>query len=237
MPRLIYLGIGINYINTSYALNGCINDVQNMDSFLKSISLPKKYTYKSFLLTDHSIDQPTKQNIISYLINVLNMVQSNDIFIFHYSGHGSQIKDLNRDEIDKLDEVIVPIDFNYIIDDEMNVILQKYCKPNIISLFLFDSCHSGTMLDLSNLKSTKSFPLNIISISGCKDNQTSADALIDNNYNGAMTKAFLLHYSKSYNFYQLVLNMRQWLKKNRFSQIPQLSYTKSSLISSYLFPI
>ena len=47
---------------------------------------------------------------------------------FHYSGHGSYIKDENGDEVDGKDECLCPIDYAYsgmIIDDEIKGILQN----------------------------------------------------------------------------------------------------------------
>jgi hypothetical protein len=53
---------------------------------------------------------------------------SNDLLFFSYSGHGSQVVDKNGDETDSRDEVILPLDFNVITDDELNTIIQTYLK-------------------------------------------------------------------------------------------------------------
>ena len=64
-------------------------------------------------------------------------------------------------------------------------------------------------------------------ISGCQDNQTSADSYNrkDKKWEGAMTKAFLQSLKK--NDYQitcaeLLEDMREHLKQNKFTQYPQL---------------
>jgi len=64
-----------------------------------------------------------------------------------------------------------------------------------------------------------------ILISGCEDNQTSADAWLNNKYHGAMT--YTLAHILSMNNYDitykdLVTCMNKTLKKHRFTQNPQL---------------
>jgi hypothetical protein len=74
-----------------------------------------------------------------------------DSLFFHYSGHGGQTPDLDGDEVDGLDEVIFPIDFKqsgHIVDDEMHAIMVKPLPPGCRLTAVFDSCHSGTVLDL-----------------------------------------------------------------------------------------
>ena len=56
-------------------------------------------------------------NAIEWLIKG---AKPGDSLFFHYSGHGSQVKDKDGDEIDGLDETILPVDFQksgMIIDD------------------------------------------------------------------------------------------------------------------------
>jgi hypothetical protein len=243
MVNLRLLSIGINYIGTNYLLNGCINDSNNMNNFFKEYSINKNYNYSSILLNDYTTIKPTKSNILKYLIQELDILDSSDVFIFHFSGHGSNVKDLNRDELDKKDEVIVPIDYDFIIDDELYKTIYSHLKPNISYIFLFDSCHSGTMLDLQytilennktiiNNKNKNNF--NIISISGCKDDQYSADAFIDNNYAGAMTTSFLKQFKSAKNWNELVKLMNKWLFFNQFTQKPLLSFSKYNLLFKYI---
>ena len=63
-------------------------------------------------------------------------------------------------------------------------------------------------------------------ISGCADNQTSADAFINNRNTGAMTFSFIETINTlgiSVSVKHLVENMRKLLTDHRFEQIPQLS--------------
>ncbi|KUI73678.1 Metacaspase-1 [Cytospora mali] len=151
--------IGINYIGTSAALRGCINDVQNVSNFLI-----ENYHYKRedmVILTDDQANpvlQPTKQNILRAMNWLVNGAQPNDSLFFHYSGHGGQTKDLDGDEEDGYDEVIYPVDFKqrgHIVDDEIHAILVKPLQPGVRLTSIFDSCHSGSVMDLPYLYSTK----------------------------------------------------------------------------------
>ena len=67
---------------------------------------------------------------------------------------------------------------------------------------IFDCCHSGTMADLPfrytggdvcTIESNKKFSGDIITISGCRDDQTSADAWIreERNSYGALTYSII----------------------------------------------
>jgi len=77
---------------------------------------------------------------------------------FHFSGHGGQTKDLDGDEEDGFDEVIYPLDFEtngHIVDDEMHDIMVKALPPGCRMTAIFDSCHSGSALDLPYIYSTE----------------------------------------------------------------------------------
>lgn len=67
-------------------------------------------------------------------------------------------------------------------------------------------------------------------ISGCQDNQTSADiaagALGTKKAAGAMTQAFKHSISKQVSCHRLLQNMRKFLKKNGYTQIPQMHSEK-----------
>ncbi len=73
-------------------------------------------------------------------------------------GHGGQTKDLDSDEEDGYDEVIYPVDFRqvgHIGDDEMHRIMVQPLQAGVRLTAIFDSCHSGTALDLPYIYSTQ----------------------------------------------------------------------------------
>lgn len=151
--------IGINYIGSRNELRGCINDARNIFQFLTT-----RYNYRAediVILTDdqaNPIAVPTKANIIRAMHWLVQDARPNDALFLHYSGHGGQTKDLDGDEEDGMDDVIYPVDFEmagHLIDDEMHDILVKPLLPGVRLTALFDSCHSGTVLDLPYTYSTK----------------------------------------------------------------------------------
>ena len=74
------------------------------------------------------------------------------------TGHGGQTPDLDGDEDDGYDEVIYPVDFRtqgHIVDDEMHRIMVQSLMPGVRLTAIFDSCHSGSALDLPYIYSTQ----------------------------------------------------------------------------------
>lgn len=242
-PDSFALLVGVNYKNTPYELYGCINDALNIQQFLKN-----KYNYNNIvLLTDDTNIKPTKQNILNELTNMLKKSISGDKLFFLFSGHGSYILDTNNDESDGKDELILPLDLNYITDDEIKLVIDTHLKEGVKLFVLVDSCHSGTAMDLRynylDSETNKTTIINkvnetkgdIIMISGCKDDQTSIEATFTDASNnvinsGAMTFSFLKTLEKlqytNINYKILIENMRQFLSDSHFTQIPQLSSGK-----------
>lgn len=151
--------IGINYFGQKGQLRGCINDVKNMSTYLN-----QNFGYARedmVLLTDdqqNPMSQPTKANILRAMHWLVKDAQPNDSLFFHYSGHGGQTPDLDGDEDDGYDEVIYPVDFRvagHIVDDEMHRIMVKPLRPGVRLTAIFDSCHSGSALDLPYIYSTQ----------------------------------------------------------------------------------
>lgn len=196
--------VGINYIGMDCPLNGCINDIENMRDILKS-----EYGYKDAditLISDITIMKPTRSNIMKELLNLI-LSDATELY-FHYSGHGSQVKDVSGDEEDKMDECLVPIDYDkngMILDDELKGLLQCLNSDKKLTMVL-DCCHSGSGVDLAyNLyeRAGKLSLLNdpnmkanntrgkVLCISGCKDNQTSADSFEAGEYQGALTYSLI----------------------------------------------
>lgn len=239
------------------------------------------------MLTDDSPNPrqvPTKQNMLQAMQWLVNGAQPNDSLFFHYSGHGGQTKDLDGDEADGYDEVIYPVDFKmngHIVDDIMHDIMVRSLPAGCRLTAIFDSCHSGSSLDLPFIYSTegkikepnmtaelgsglmgvvssyakrdmggvlkggmglirtatgsnqkvdqwakanKSSPADVISWSGCKDSQTSADTVEAGMATGAMSYAFIsvLSTNSRQSYQQLLVNIRHVLK-SKYSQKPQLS--------------
>ncbi len=175
--------IGINYFGTESQLRGCINDVTNVSNFL--VERYNYRWEDMVILTDDQQDpikQPTKMNIVRAMSWLVADAQPNDALFMHYSGktaarahvlspsggprctdpphtgHGGQTEDLDGDEEDGYDEVIYPVDYKqagHLVDDEIHDRVVRPLQPGVRLTAIFDSCHSGTAMDLPYVYSTK----------------------------------------------------------------------------------
>ena len=96
------------------------------------------------VLTD---ENATRDHLIAALNQLVQVTGPADTVYFHYSGHGSQVQDVNGDETDGLDETIVPQDgrsvgVRDIVDDELDAIFSRLRARSAV--IVLDSCHSGT---------------------------------------------------------------------------------------------
>lgn len=145
--------IGIDYIGTSNRLYGCVNDINVIRQHIVT-----KCNYSAInirTMTDNGF-KPTKINIINAISWFVSNLQSGDTLFFHYSGHGTSITDINKDEIDGRDEGIVPLDYatnGLILDDWFYANLIQRVPTGVTLYGFFDCCHSGTMVDIKyNIK-------------------------------------------------------------------------------------
>ncbi|KAI9223627.1 peptidase C14, caspase domain-containing protein [Blastocladiella britannica] len=157
--------IGINYTGTANALRGCHADVRNFKKFLVECNgfpdMPQTFR----VLTDEEGTTrallPTRKNMISGMQWLVKDAAPGDSLVMHFSGHGSQTRDFDGDEDDGMDETIIPLDFEalqstpmapkgmgHITDDEMHALLVAPLPAGVRLFCIFDSCHSGTALDL-----------------------------------------------------------------------------------------
>ena len=135
--------VGINDYRNVNDLQGCINDVTNVRNILKTFFGFSNNDIR--VLTD---ERATKRNILSRLERMVKKSKKGDQLIFHFSGHGSQIRDRDNDELkDHMDELICPYNMNwddgYITDDMLRAILDQLPKGVKMEIIL-DSCYSGT---------------------------------------------------------------------------------------------
>jgi hypothetical protein len=256
--------VGVNkYKMPGSDLSGCVNDATNVrDVLLKHFGFEVN---EIRLVVD---ERATKSGIMKRLEWLIKDAKPGDRLLFHFSGHGSQVRDRDGDELkDRLDEILCPHDMDwdgtYITDDELGDLFGKVRKGVNLELLL-DCCHSGTgtreahaigMLppelslrprflpppadiaarmgddDLEVRKLLRSAnPVTHVLFSGCRDNQTSADAYIDGSYNGAFTYYFCRHLRDAQGALKrvdLLKRVRASLRFNGFSQVPQLECAKS----------
>ncbi len=248
---LATLLIGINYEGSPYELENCIHDIEHVQKYFLKPYLKAKDANTVFM-SDHQKGTslyPTAKNIRNQFDAFVKKLNQSKQGYFHYSGHGSYLRDTSNDEKDRRDEVLVPVDSNYsgyIRDDEIFQTLVENVGSDVKLTVTSDCCHSGTVMDLPykwNVDGSfseeanytegqlKSFP-DVVMISGCKDTQTSADGGAisgETKGAGAMTAAFietLKEHNYLLTYRELITGIRDWLSREGFSQVPQLTSTR-----------
>ena len=263
--------IGINYTGTANALNGCINDINNMQTFLKS-----SRNYNSFIvITDNTSIKPTRANILTAFNVLINVLKPGDEAWVHYSGHGVLMRDTNGDEESRQDSCICPIDFQragFITDDIIRTNLVLKVPKDVTLYIVLDACHSGTGCDLRYKYDDSSYLINksnkmpktyipsdwalvqtsyefkrydktqgqVFCISGCQDEQTSADAYIGNGlYGGALTTILLSalrsNSLQTYKWKHLLKDICCGEKINGYTQLTAITSGTSLNLDSCVF--
>ena len=267
-PRRTAFLVGINYIDTQSELNGCYNDVVNVAQYLRS-TLGYIAAGSIAVLTDGNRGAvgtasplpPTRQNIIAGLTNLVAGMIPGDEAVFHFSGHGSLVRDTNGDEATGLDSCLCPLDYavpasaggGMITDDEIRTLLVNKVPRGARLYVILDCCHNGTGCDIrykyedfSVLLRQRPTPIwrtmqraftnpkytetagEVYMISGCRDEQTSADAYINNAFAGALTYAVfsILRANqatiRTYSWSSLLRDVRHFMRVNKYTQVPQL---------------
>lgn len=163
MPKSYALLIGLNQIDPNHyaGWNGnllvCESDALNMQIFTKN------YTNGTTLLSS----QATRNNVIAEIKKAAKELESGDLFLIYYSGHGgNEIPDINRDEkgeMDEFDETWCLYD-GQLIDDELFLLWHEF-KEGVRIILISDSCFSGdiakNLMELNGDTTTKFLPKNI----------------------------------------------------------------------------
>jgi len=249
MPKGFSLHLGLNsvdpkhYAGWSGELNACEADALDMQAITEAAG----FTANTFLT-----EKATRTNVADFISTAASSLESNDIFVLSYSGHGGQLPDLSGEEPDLKDETWCLFD-GEIVDDEIYLLLGKFKEGVRIAVFS-DSCHSGSvvrdliyrsrsgqpsLLDtaavyrvmpdevaarvynrhrafyndiLSNpeMKTAKEMVrASVILISGCQDNQLSADGTFNGLFTGMLKKVWKHGaFAGSYrNFHKSILSL------------------------------
>lgn len=150
MAKGMSLHIGLNHVNPNAyngwdgALAGCINDANSMQSIAVSQGFQ----------TQKLIDgQATSSQVVSKISEISEQLQSGDIFLLTYSGHGGQLPDQTGEEEDGMNETWVLYD-RELLDNELYCLWSRFAAG--VRIFVTsDSCHSGTVVRLLFKEQTK----------------------------------------------------------------------------------
>ena len=139
--------VGIDGYKAVNRLNGCVNDVEAMRTFLINQRIPEDHI---LVLTDQQASRAAiLRTFEEFLINN-PAIAFNDQILFHYSGHGSQMPDTTGVEPDGYNETIVPYDSRtqgiYDIPDKVlaSLLARLATMKGTNITVILDSCHSGS---------------------------------------------------------------------------------------------
>jgi hypothetical protein len=243
--------VGINaYPNPNNNLRGCINDIVDMEYFIAS----KNKVYQKENIKTLTDSRATKKSILEHLNWLLLGASAGDQILFHYSGHGAQIPSHNPlIEKDGLDEIICPYDFSgeaaaaTAISDKKFASIFATIPKGVHFVWISDSCHSedlsrkqhiapdtrfrrfnhepqqGGIAPAASL-SAEPISLHGALLSGCASHQLSADAYINNRFNGAFTHYLiknLSQYGQDASMQDIVKYVNMDLMDNDYDQNPQ----------------
>lgn len=260
--RALCVGINVFKHLPTATLQGCVNDAHDMAALLTgSLGFaPEAVT----VLCDRAA---TRKAILGQLQHLVKAALKGEVseLVFTFSSHGTQVRDLDGDERDRLDEAFCPHDLaaasegwkpdTIITDDELRTLFSALPETVTLEVFM-DTCHSGTGLKgvdpnllLSPFRPRPRWlpppwyaapepdraldrppervrqPANQVLWTGCRADQTSADATFDGRANGAFTYHFLRALREGgpgQTRTALRDAVRARLKAAGFRQIPQL---------------
>jgi len=251
--------VGVDeYNDPKINLQGCVPDVLQM----KKLLISKGFSESNILVLKNQ--WATKENILDKLGEMIINSKEGDELLFHFSGHGSQVTDVDGDEGDELDEVLIPHDFSwegvYITDDDIARVFKKLPK-NVFLSMISDSCHSGTISKdinsmvrsitppshiLQAIFTTKGLVLNPIGlrsdggpqrhvlVTGCKATQTSMSSVINNEWHGVLTYFFTAAAQDGGTWQEVFNNAVKNIKTCGYEQDPQLT-GEDNLLNRQIF--
>jgi hypothetical protein len=124
-------------------LRGCANDVMLVRRVLKGCYGLGNEDIR--VLVD---DRATKAAILHRLAVTAHHSRPGDVVVLYFSGHGSQIRDRDGDELtDALDELLCPHDMDwdrgtYVLDDDVDEVFGEL-PPGVLFEGIFDCCFWG----------------------------------------------------------------------------------------------
>lgn len=226
----VALLFGINRYGGGNDLQGCLNDIDDVEKKLKA-------EFPDFQIRKFKDSEVTTGRFISEIENAYNTIQLPGVLYIHYSGHGTQIPNIK--EVDKYDEALYLVN-GPLIDDNIWTLQQK-TPEGLTVVAKFDSCFSGSMNKSINKIKKRFYKMPGIRVmkgavrkfnktdsdqwvifSGCGEEQTSSDAYFNDRPNGAFTRYDLLSYKPTMSYQQEYDMLRTYLPNSNFDQIPGL---------------
>ncbi|MBD2167632.1 caspase family protein [Calothrix membranacea FACHB-236] len=148
--RKLALLVGINEYKGIPELYGCVNDVQ-----LQRELLIHRFGFNPQDILTLTDQQATRKGMLSaFEEHLIKQAKPGDVVVFHFSGHGSRVRDRDRDFEDGLNSTLVPIDGNlppgypqqggqvqHIMGHTLFLLMSALQTDNVT--VVLDSCHAG----------------------------------------------------------------------------------------------
>jgi metacaspase-1 len=137
--------VGINeFTRADWALRGCVNDTITMRQLLG-----ETFGFAAEQIRVLNDRDATAERIREGLAWLFSDYKGGgqDVRLFHFASHGTQVADSVGDEDDMLDEVIVPYDHSWtnpFKDDLLRGIFEE-APDDVNFTFIADCCHSGSI--------------------------------------------------------------------------------------------
>lgn len=143
MAKGYSLSIGLNQVDPAHydGWDGRLNAPEKDASDIHRLT--KNLGYSADILRGKDA---TRNNVINAIRNAADSLQSGDMFVLYYSGHGGKLPDLDGDEDDGVDETWCLYD-GQLMDDHIRLFWSRF-RSNVRILVLSDSCHSGTVVKM-----------------------------------------------------------------------------------------
>ena len=146
-PARRALLIGIDDYPRLTKLDGCVNDARLVRSLLV-----ERFGFPEANLTMLLDAEATREAILAALDALVAATGRDDVVVFQFAGHGSQMTDREGDEPSGLDSTLMPYDTEGwqgdnrdITDDELHLRLVALAEKTAYITCLVDACHSGTV--------------------------------------------------------------------------------------------
>jgi hypothetical protein len=252
-PKKYALCIGINYKGSSAPLNGCLEDVRRISEVLTKSGyeittlLEEQATANNILLAMIAFSRKAKSGDALFFHYSGHGGQVRDQNGEEITGIDStlipydyeQVGQIPDDYIFKYMVNLIPkgaklfgimdachsgssFDLRYQIQDQSTI-----RKQDASGAWVYEPSLLNTALLFREDKHRAKTQAEVYMLSGCQDQQTSADAFINGRYTGALTDCFIKTLQKfdkkQMKWKHLLYNTRGFLKEAKFDQIPQLS--------------
>ncbi|KAH8618082.1 Caspase domain [Trypanosoma vivax] len=199
--------------------------------------------------------QPTRHNILRHLAWLVLGAKPGDVLFLFFAGHGTQTKALH-DAAEEFDQCLLPVDYEKngcILDNDIHKVLLSRLPAGVRLTAVFDCCHSGTMMDLAfkyacsassapqcgghmeRIREGNDVKADVLMVSGCEDDQTSADVhdtatlgTGSTGAGGAITQCltYMIQNRTTASYRDLFHATRDMLHRKGYTQIPQLCASK-----------